>query len=425
MPATSSYDAIVIGAGISGMYQLHRLRGLGLSVRVFEAGDGVGGTWYWNRYPGRALRFRELDLRLLLLRRDPAGVGLERALLGAAGDAALLQLRRRQARPPPRHHVRQPRPSGDLRRGGERVGDRDRGRPPRARALPDHRDRPAVGADHAEHPGRGELPGRGLPHRPLAARAGDLRGQAGGRDRHRRHRACRRSPRSPRRSGTSRCSSARPNWCAPLRNSPIDAGDAGSIKRRYPEIFARCRETWGGFIHARRPAQRHRREPGGARGLLREALRASPASASGWATSATSWSTRRPTPPSPSSCSRKIRERVNDPKVAEKLIPKNHGFGTRRVPLESGYYEVYNQDNVTLVDINETPIERITPDRHQDQRRRVRLRHDHLRHRLRRHHRRLRPHRHPRRRRPAAEGEVGGRPAAPTWACRSPASRTC
>ena len=47
-----AYDVIVIGAGISGMYQLHRLRGLGLSVRVFEAGDGVGGTWYWNRYPG-------------------------------------------------------------------------------------------------------------------------------------------------------------------------------------------------------------------------------------------------------------------------------------------------------------------------------------------------------------------------------------
>jgi cation diffusion facilitator CzcD-associated flavoprotein CzcO len=59
--------------------------------------------------------------------------------------------------------------------------------------------------------------------------------------------------------------------------------------------------------------------------------------------------------------SRKIRERVNDPVLAEKLIPKNHGFGTRRVPLESGYYEVYNQENVKLVDINETPIECITP----------------------------------------------------------------
>jgi cation diffusion facilitator CzcD-associated flavoprotein CzcO len=58
---------------------------------------------------------------------------------------------------------------------------------------------------------------------------------------------------------------------------------------------------------------------------------------------------------------RKIRQRVKDPKVADKLIPKNHGFGTRRVPLESGYFEVYNQDNVLLVDINETPIERITP----------------------------------------------------------------
>ena len=58
---------------------------------------------------------------------------------------------------------------------------------------------------------------------------------------------------------------------------------------------------------------------------------------------------------------RKIRQRVKDPTVAEKLIPKNHGFGTRRVPLETKYYEVYNQDNVELVDIKETPIERITP----------------------------------------------------------------
>src|SRR6266478_2848834 len=46
------YDAIIIGAGMSGMYQLHRLRELGMKVRVFEAGTGIGGTWYWNRYPG-------------------------------------------------------------------------------------------------------------------------------------------------------------------------------------------------------------------------------------------------------------------------------------------------------------------------------------------------------------------------------------
>src|SRR5262245_56117882 len=47
-----SFDAIVIGAGVAGLYQLYRLRELGLSVRVLEDGVGVGGTWYWNRYPG-------------------------------------------------------------------------------------------------------------------------------------------------------------------------------------------------------------------------------------------------------------------------------------------------------------------------------------------------------------------------------------
>ena len=48
----TDYDAIIVGAGFAGMYMLHRLRGLGLKVLALEAGGGVGGTWYWNRYPG-------------------------------------------------------------------------------------------------------------------------------------------------------------------------------------------------------------------------------------------------------------------------------------------------------------------------------------------------------------------------------------
>ena len=51
MPKTT-YDAVIVGAGFAGLYMLHRLRKMGLNVRVFEAGDGIGGTWYWNRYPG-------------------------------------------------------------------------------------------------------------------------------------------------------------------------------------------------------------------------------------------------------------------------------------------------------------------------------------------------------------------------------------
>ena len=46
------FDVVVVGAGFAGMYLLHRLRGMGLTARVYEAGDSVGGTWYWNRYPG-------------------------------------------------------------------------------------------------------------------------------------------------------------------------------------------------------------------------------------------------------------------------------------------------------------------------------------------------------------------------------------
>ena len=55
---------------------------------------------------------------------------------------------------------------------------------------------------------------------------------------------------------------------------------------------------------------------------------------------------------------------MNDPEVAEKLIPKDHGFGMRRLPMETGYYEAYNRRNVHLVDLNETPIERDHPNGH-------------------------------------------------------------
>lgn len=49
---TINYDAVIVGAGFGGMYMLHKLRGMGLTAHVFEAGSGVGGTWFWNRYPG-------------------------------------------------------------------------------------------------------------------------------------------------------------------------------------------------------------------------------------------------------------------------------------------------------------------------------------------------------------------------------------
>ncbi|PKP67468.1 MAG: cyclohexanone monooxygenase, partial [Alphaproteobacteria bacterium HGW-Alphaproteobacteria-5] len=58
---SEQFDAVIVGAGFAGMYMLHRLRGLGLTARVFEAGEGVGGTWYWNRYPGARCDVESLE----------------------------------------------------------------------------------------------------------------------------------------------------------------------------------------------------------------------------------------------------------------------------------------------------------------------------------------------------------------------------
>ncbi len=58
---TDAVDVVVVGAGFAGLYALHRLRGQGLSVRVFEAADGVGGVWYWNRYPGARCDVESVD----------------------------------------------------------------------------------------------------------------------------------------------------------------------------------------------------------------------------------------------------------------------------------------------------------------------------------------------------------------------------
>lgn len=152
----------------------------------------------------------------------------------------------------------------------------------------------------------------------------------------------------------------RPNWCAPLHNRPIDEAEMAELRARYDEIFAACARTPGGFIHGpdRRPfaevAPAERRAfweelyalPGFAIWLsnFREVLMDEEANAEFSAFVAD-----------------KIRGRVHDPVVAELLIPKDHGFGVQRVPMETDYYEAYNYDHVELVDVAATPIERITP----------------------------------------------------------------
>ena len=99
------YDAIIIGAGISGLYQLYRLRELGLRVRVLEAGTGVGGTWYWNRYPGARFDSESYSYGYSFSQELLEEWNWNEHFAAPAGDAALPQPCRRQVRSAPRHPV--------------------------------------------------------------------------------------------------------------------------------------------------------------------------------------------------------------------------------------------------------------------------------------------------------------------------------
>ena len=152
-----------------------------------------------------------------------------------------------------------------------------------------------------------------------------------------------------------------PNWCAPLNNSRISKEEMNDIRARYPEILARCRETPGCYIHSTDPRKTLETQPD-ERFEFWEKLYASPGFGIWQGNFDDMLNDRAANGLASDFIASKIRQRVNDPIIAEKLIPKNHGFGTRRVPLETHYYEVFNQGNVELVDINETPIRMITSD---------------------------------------------------------------
>jgi cation diffusion facilitator CzcD-associated flavoprotein CzcO len=151
----------------------------------------------------------------------------------------------------------------------------------------------------------------------------------------------------------------RPNWCAPLHNRTISVEEMADIRARYGEILERCRQTPGGFIHM--PDRRKLFDvPEEERHAFFEELYASSGFRIWQGNFRDVLMDESANAEFTEFVADKIRERVNDPVFAEKLIPKDHGFGTRRVPMETNYYETFNRDNVHLVDLNDTPIECVT-----------------------------------------------------------------
>ncbi|MGK2871663.1 MAG: flavin-containing monooxygenase [Alphaproteobacteria bacterium] len=360
------YDAIIIGAGVTGLYQLYRLRELGLSVRIYEAASGVGGTWFWNRYPG--CRFDS-----------------ESASYGYSFSEELLRewnwTEKFSPQPDTLHYLNFVADKFDLRKDitfNSRVGaasfdetanewriETENGERARARFLIT-----ALGPLSApimpDIPGMDDFKGLSFhtfnwPADPdgwggkdigyAGKRVGIIGTGATG---------VQVIQEVAKTAGHLTVFQRRPNWCSPLGNSLITEEEQAQIKASYPEIFKKCKTSFAGMVHDSDPrsaldVSAEERE------ALFEKLYYGPGFSLWLGAFADIFTDRKANDLISEFVAKKIRQRVKDPKIAEKLIPKEHGFGTRRVPLETKYYEVYNQPNVTLVDISETPIERITP----------------------------------------------------------------
>ncbi len=353
------YDAIIIGAGISGMYQLLRLRELGMRVRVLEAGTGVGGTWYWNRYPGARFDSESYSYQYSFSKElldewnwSEHFAGQPETLRYLNHVADKFDLRKDiqfRSRVKSAHYQEDQR--------SWRVSIED-GSTYSARFLIT-----AVGPLSAPTMPRiagvetfkGESYHTGLwPHHPVSfegKRVAVIGTGATG---------VQTIQEVAKTVGHLTVFQRTPNWCKPLKNGKISDEEQKRIKASYDEIFNRCDETYSCFLHTPDPRGTFELSPEEREAFL-EKLYETPGFGMWQGNFRDMLTNREANKVISEFVANKIRQRVKDPKVAEKLIPKNHGFGTRRVPMETKYYEVYNQPNVELVDIKETPIEQVTP----------------------------------------------------------------
>jgi cyclohexanone monooxygenase len=352
-------DVVVVGAGLGGLYAHHRLRKLGLTIVGFEAGADVGGTWFWNRYPGARCDVESLEycysfseelleewrwserfatqpeiLRYVGhvadrfdLKRD---VTFETCVVGAEWDEAACGWTVRTDRG---HVVR-------CRFLVTTVGSLSLPKTPDFEGLADFEGRwvltgawPPEGADYAGKRvaviGTGSSGMQSIPL--IAEKAAHLT-----------------------------VFQRTPNYSVPAHNGPVDPTWEASVRADYPTYRRSLRQTRGGM---RMPL-----------GTTRSALEATEAEREASFEEAWAFGTFalqgvfKDTSSNPEANAyvaefvrRKIRQTVKDPKIAELLSPRDYPMGTKRLVLDTDYWATFNRPNVELVDLKTTPIERITP----------------------------------------------------------------
>jgi len=353
-------DVVVIGAGFAGLYSLYKFRDqLGMDVQVYETGDGVGGTWYWNRYPGARCDSESFYYCFSFdegLAQDwewsgkyPEQPEIERYLNHVADRFDLrrdiaLSTRVTSARFDDATHRWEVRTEH-----GDCVS---------ARFLIS-----AVGCLSATNfpdiPGRESFQGESFHTSRWPKDGVDFTGKRVGLI-GTGSTGIQATPVIAAEAKHLTVFQRTPNFSIPARHAAFAAEDQAEIKKNYGEIFARTRESPAGFPYF--PIDRSTHDVSDEErqeileGLWEEGgfkflwggfndLLLDPA-----ANEIASDFVRN-----------KIREIVKDPETAETLCPTCHPYGSKRPPIDTDYYVTFNRDNVSLVDIKKAPIQEITP----------------------------------------------------------------
>ena len=358
-PVPSEIDVVVVGAGFGGMYMLHRLRALGLSAIVFDTASGVGGTWYWNRYPGARCDVESMQYSYSFLPElqqewqwSEVFAGQPEILRYANHVADRLDLRR------------------DM-RFETRVTDavwneathRWSVRTDRGDALSAQYCVMATGCLSAARmpnfPGIDSFKGKTYhtghwPHEGVdftGLRVGVIGTGSS---------AIQSIPVIAGQAAHVTVFQRTPNFSIPSRNAPMSETYAQSWKQTYPAKRAEARLTRNGILA--NPNDNAAIETPEPERLTVYEQR--------WASGGTTFMAafndlifnKASNDTAADFVRNKIRELVTDPAKAELLAPTSHPIGTKRICVDTDYYLTYNRPNVELVDVRTTPIEALTPD---------------------------------------------------------------
>jgi len=347
------FDVVIVGSGFAGLYMLYRVRELGYRARVFEAGSDVGGTWYWNRYPGARCDSEsiyysysfseELEQEWPLLERYPAQPTMLSYLQHVADR---FDLRKDIV-----FNSRVVSATYDEQRNSWSVRT-DTGLEASARFLIT-----AVGclsaANKPEMPGQerfkgechhtSEWPHDGVDYtgkRVAVIGTGSTGIQL--------------IPEVAKTAAHLTVFQRTPQFTLPAYNRGLEPTYVNEIKASYPDLRQRCRESPVGTPYA--PSDRSALEasPDDLRKAYEEAWAQGGAKFLGTFTDIMVSVEANQT--AADFVRAKIDEIVRDPEVAEMLKPTSYPIGTKRIPIDSGYYETFNRENVKLVHLGRTPL---------------------------------------------------------------------